>query len=94
MCEEHQIVDTYKKEDFSVTVPQVSKGVKGFEITLPEPEKSPLCYVFYFVCHKDNKKCAYYTVEKTEQGGVYLCGGQKKVDISIMETAARIMKQI
>lgn len=78
VCKEHQIEDPYKKEDFSVTAFQVSKDVKGFEVTLPEPEESPLCCAFYFICHKDNKKCAYYTVEKIEQGGAYFCSWRKE----------------
>lgn len=88
VCKEHYIEDSYKKEDFSVTAFQVSKDVKGFEVTLPEPEESPLCYAFYFVCHKDYKKCAYYTVEKTEQGGACLCGWTKEGGHTIMGIVA------
>ena len=63
----------YSEADFGLRTMQLGEGGLLVLLTLPEPERMPLCYRMYFVCDANGERAAMYTVEKSMEGG-FICG--------------------
>ena len=63
----------YSANDFYVENIVFDKDHSILEITMPEPERARLCEMLMIAVDSEVKKIRYLTVERTVEGGKFLC---------------------
>lgn len=70
----------YNKNDFKVTdiTKENMADLLAIKLTFPKPDMPLLCYSSFMIYDKKTGRARYYTIEKSNNNKIYMCGWSKK----------------